>query len=135
MEEIRILGIAPFESIRAAMERVAREEFPAVRFEAYTGDLEEGVKIAQLLFLEDDNEWLNGGTYPWEAIGLTALDDKGEGVVVIGREGEVVIWTPSGIIQERIRVLERIVTDRGVETDAQIEALRDRDRIGTENDA
>ena len=49
MEEIRILGIAPFESIRAAMERVAREEFPAVRFEAYTGDLEEGVKIAQRL--------------------------------------------------------------------------------------
>ena len=30
MEEIRILGIAPFESIRAAMERVAREEFPAI---------------------------------------------------------------------------------------------------------
>ena len=26
MEEIRILGIAPFESIRAAMERVARDE-------------------------------------------------------------------------------------------------------------
>lgn len=36
MEEIRILGIAPFESIRAAMERVAREEFPAVRFEKRT---------------------------------------------------------------------------------------------------
>lgn len=32
-------------------------------------------------------------------------------------------------LQERIRVLERIVTDRGVETAAQIEALRDRDRI------
>ena len=29
-------------------------------------------------------------------------------------------------LQERIRVLERIVTDRGVETAAQIEALRDR---------
>ena len=53
MEEIRILGIAPFESIRAAMERVAREEFPAVRFEAYTGDLEEGVKIAQRLSKEN----------------------------------------------------------------------------------
>jgi cell division protein FtsB len=34
-------------------------------------------------------------------------------------------------LQERIRVLERIVTDRGVETAAQIEALRDRDAIGT----
>jgi hypothetical protein len=32
-------------------------------------------------------------------------------------------------LQERIRVLERIVTDRGVETASQIEALRERDRI------
>ena len=30
-------------------------------------------------------------------------------------------------LQDRTRVLERIVTDRGVETAAQIEALRDRD--------
>jgi cell division protein FtsB len=33
-------------------------------------------------------------------------------------------------LQERIKVLERIVTDRGVETAAQIEALRDREAIG-----
>lgn len=32
-------------------------------------------------------------------------------------------------LQERIHVLERIVTDRGVETAAQIEALRERDQI------
>jgi len=32
-------------------------------------------------------------------------------------------------LRERIHVLERIVTDRGVETAAQIEALRDRDAI------
>ena len=32
-------------------------------------------------------------------------------------------------LQERINVLERIVTDRGVETAAQIEALRDRDAM------
>ena len=38
-------------------------------------------------------------------------------------------------LQERIRVLERIVTDRGVETAAQIEALRDRDRITEEDQA
>ena len=38
-------------------------------------------------------------------------------------------------LQERIKVLEGIVTDRGAETAAQIEALRDRDRIDTENDA
>lgn len=33
-------------------------------------------------------------------------------------------------LQDRIHVLERIVTDRGVETAAQIEALRERDQIG-----
>ena len=32
-------------------------------------------------------------------------------------------------LQERMRVLERIVTDRGAETASQIEALRDRDRL------
>ena len=32
-------------------------------------------------------------------------------------------------LQDRIRVLERIVADRGVETAAQIEALRERDTI------
>ncbi|WP_155263697.1 hypothetical protein [Sphingomonas segetis] len=38
-------------------------------------------------------------------------------------------------LQERIRVLERIVTDRGAETAEQIEALRDRDRIAEEDKA
>jgi hypothetical protein len=38
-------------------------------------------------------------------------------------------------LQERIRVLERIVTDRGVETAAQIEALRDRERFEEEDKA
>jgi hypothetical protein len=38
-------------------------------------------------------------------------------------------------LQDRIRVLERIVTDRGVETAAQIEALRDRDHIKEEDQA
>ena len=32
-------------------------------------------------------------------------------------------------LQDRINVLERIVTDRGAQTAAQIEALRDRDAI------
>ena len=40
-----------------------------------------------------------------------------------------------GQLQERIKVLERIVTDRGAETAAQIEALRDRDRISEEDQA
>ena len=38
-------------------------------------------------------------------------------------------------LQDRIRVLERIVTDRGVETAAQIEALRERDQISEEDKA
>ena len=36
-------------------------------------------------------------------------------------------------LQERIRVLERIVTDRGAETAAQIEALRERDQLEEED--
>jgi len=38
-------------------------------------------------------------------------------------------------LQERIRVLERIVTDSGAQTAAQIEALRDRDQIAEEDKA
>ena len=38
-------------------------------------------------------------------------------------------------LQDRIHVLERIVTDRGVETAAQIEALREQDKIGAEDKA
>ena len=38
-------------------------------------------------------------------------------------------------MQDRIRVLERIVTDRGAQTAEQIEALRDRDRIEEEDNA
>jgi hypothetical protein len=34
-----------------------------------------------------------------------------------------------------MKVLERIVTDSGVQTAAQIEALRDRDRISEEDKA
>ena len=37
-------------------------------------------------------------------------------------------------LQDRIRVLERIVTDRGAETAAQIEALRDHERIDTQDE-
>ena len=38
-------------------------------------------------------------------------------------------------LQGRINVLERIVTDKGVETAGQIEALRDRDRVEEEDRA
>jgi ABC-type phosphate transport system auxiliary subunit len=33
-------------------------------------------------------------------------------------------------LEQRVRVLEQIVTDRGAETASQIEALRDRKRLG-----
>jgi len=36
-------------------------------------------------------------------------------------------------IEARLRVLEKIATDRGIDTAAQIEALRERDRIPTED--
>lgn len=38
-------------------------------------------------------------------------------------------------LQDRINVLERIVTDRGADTAAQIEALRDRDQISEGDNA
>jgi hypothetical protein len=38
-------------------------------------------------------------------------------------------------VEARLRVLEQIVTDRGVETASQIEALRDRARIPSEDKA
>jgi hypothetical protein len=37
-------------------------------------------------------------------------------------------------LQERMKVLERIVTDRGADTAAQIEALRERDKIAEEDE-
>ena len=41
----------------------------------------------------------------------------------------------SSELEQRVRVLEQIVTDRGAETAAQIEALRDHDRIAEEDTA
>jgi len=38
-------------------------------------------------------------------------------------------------LESRLRVLEKIATDRGVETATQIEALRERDRIPTEEES
>lgn len=71
--------------------------------------LENDVGIAQLLFLEDDANWLNGGTFRWQAIGITRLDEQGQSVVVVGRDGDVAVWTPTGTVQDRIRVPGRSV--------------------------
>lgn len=58
--------------------------------------------------------------------------DRGDGAAANDHENERLRGQVQQL-QERIRVLERIVTDRGVETAAQIEALRDRDRIADED--
>lgn len=44
--KIRILGIAPYDGMRTAMERAA-EAYPLIQLDAYTGDLEAGVAIVQ----------------------------------------------------------------------------------------
>ena len=44
--KIRILGIAPYEGMSSAMERVA-QAYPNVQLEVYTGDLEDGVAIVR----------------------------------------------------------------------------------------
>jgi hypothetical protein len=38
-------------------------------------------------------------------------------------------------LESRLRVLEKIATDRGIDTATQIEALRERDRIPTEEES
>ena len=41
--------------------------------------------------------------------------------------------TNNAYLEERVRVLEQIVTDSGAQTAAQIEALRERPRLRTEH--
>ena len=59
---VRILGIAPYEGMRSAMERVA-EEYPDVHTDVFTGDLAEGAAIVQA-HLEDNYDCIisRGGT-------------------------------------------------------------------------
>ena len=58
----RILGIAPYEGMRTAMERIA-EEYPNVQLDAYTGDLEEGAAIVRACQSEDYDVIISrGGT-------------------------------------------------------------------------
>lgn len=57
-----ILGIAPYEGLRTAMERVA-EEFPQIHLDAYTADLDAGAAIVQSLPLENYDVIISrGGT-------------------------------------------------------------------------
>ena len=44
--KIHILGIAPYDGMRTAMERAA-EAYPQIQLDAYTGDLDAGVSIVQ----------------------------------------------------------------------------------------
>lgn len=59
---IRLLAIAPYEAMTAALLRAA-EAFPGVRLEAYTGDLQEGVEIVRGLDISRFDAVLSrGGT-------------------------------------------------------------------------
>lgn len=59
---VRILGIAPYEGMRVAMERVA-EEYPDIHIDVFTGDLEDGAAIVQA-HLDDHYDCIisRGGT-------------------------------------------------------------------------
>lgn len=59
---IRILSIAPYEGMRAAMERVA-VEYPSIHTDVFTGDLQEGVAMVQA-HLDDSYDCIisRGGT-------------------------------------------------------------------------
>ena len=57
-----ILGIAPYDGMQTAMERVA-EEFPNIQLDAYTGDLEAGAAIVRSVQLENYDVIISrGGT-------------------------------------------------------------------------
>lgn len=58
----RILGIAPYEGMRVALERVAAS-YPDVRFDAFTGDMEAGTEIVKRYGTEDYDAIISrGGT-------------------------------------------------------------------------
>lgn len=62
MQTIRILGIAPYEGMRAPLERLAAE-FPQIELSIYVGDLQEGVELAQKNFHADYDVIISrGGT-------------------------------------------------------------------------
>lgn len=57
-----ILGIAPYEGMQTAMERIA-EEYPNIQLDAYTGDLEEGAAIVRACQTENYDVIISrGGT-------------------------------------------------------------------------
>lgn len=58
----RILGIAPYDGMRIALEKVAAN-YPNVRFDAFTGDMEDGAEIVKRYGTEDYDVIISrGGT-------------------------------------------------------------------------
>lgn len=58
----RILGIAPYDGMRTAMEKVANS-YPNVQFDGFTGDMEDGVEIVKRYGTEDYDAIISrGGT-------------------------------------------------------------------------
>ena len=58
----RILGIAPYDGLRTAMEKVSTA-YPDIRFDAFTGDMEDGAEIVRRYGTEDYDVIISrGGT-------------------------------------------------------------------------
>ena len=58
----RILGIAPYDGMRASLEKVAMN-YPNVQFDAFTGDMEDGAEIVKRYGTEDYDAIISrGGT-------------------------------------------------------------------------
>lgn len=58
----RILGVAPYDGMRTAMEKVAAS-YPDVRFDAFTGDMEDGAEIVKRYGTDDYDVIISrGGT-------------------------------------------------------------------------
>lgn len=59
---VRVLGIAPYDGMRAAMQKAA-ESCPGIHLDAYTGDLEEGADLVRRFQYEDYDAIISrGGT-------------------------------------------------------------------------
>lgn len=71
--------------------------------------LQQEIYIAQLLVLEKGQEWVDGGRYKWQGVSITALDDSGDSILGLGRDGEVVIWNSTGSNETKIEFEGKII--------------------------
>lgn len=82
--------------------------------------------------------FLLGGFFIWTRHQRRMLEHQqrlGESTAQMSAEKAAQYAAHNRELEERVRVLERIVTDRGYDIATQIEALRDTRRVETEDDA